>query len=67
MAHELDNGNLDQIKDWIKANPETDVQVCDCCGDGEKWHGIAGEHYHAEDPRGAHGPYAYNGGFCECN
>lgn len=21
-----------------------DVQVCDCCGDGESWHGQPGEH-----------------------
>ena len=21
-----------------------DVQVCDCCGDGEGWHGTPGEH-----------------------
>jgi len=22
-----------------------DVQVCDCCGDGDGWYGIPGEHY----------------------
>ena len=25
-----------------------DVSVCDCCGDGENWHGTPGEH-HLED------------------
>ncbi len=45
----------------------SDVTVCDCCGDGDDWHGTPGEHYNAEDPRGPDGPYAYNGGLCECN
>jgi len=71
--------NLDQIDDesiledndlilkWIKENEDHDVQVCDCCGDGENWHGVPGEHYNNDDPRGPNGPYAYNGGLCECN
>lgn len=45
-----------------------DVTVCDCCGNGlDEWHGVAGEHYNIEDQRGKDGPYAYNGGLCECN
>jgi len=33
---------------WIAANSCHDVSVCDCCGDGETWHGTPGEH-HLED------------------
>ncbi len=55
------------ISRWILANTNHDVQVCDCCGDGEQWHGTPGEHYGPDDPRGRHGPYAYNGGLCECH
>lgn len=45
-----------------------DVQVCDCCGNGEDdWHGEPGEHYNTEDPMGKIGPYAYNGGLAECH
>lgn len=55
------------VLQWIKNNGEHDVQVCDCCGDGEQWYGTPGEHYNNEDPRGYEGPYAYNGGLCECN
>ncbi len=55
------------IQVWIDAHGDHDVQVCDCCGDGEDWYGVPGEHYNTEDPRGHEGPYAYNGGLCECN
>lgn len=44
-----------------------DVQVCDCCGDGENWHGEPGQHYTVADPEGDDGPYRYNGGLCECH
>ena len=44
-----------------------DVEVCDCCGDGESWHGEPGEHYGPDDPPGNDGPYGYNGGLCECH
>lgn len=28
-----------------------DVQVCDCCGDGQEWYGVAGHHHlGAEEP-----------------
>lgn len=44
-----------------------DMQVCDCCGDGAaSWHGEPGRHYGEDDPPGARGPYAYNGGAAEC-
>ncbi len=47
---------------------ESDVCVCDCCGDGiDSWHGTPGQHYGDEDPRGADGPYADNEGVCQCH
>ncbi len=52
---------------WIGANDKHDVSVCDCCGDGEYWYGLAGEHYNRDDPLGPDGPYGYNGGLCECH
>ncbi len=53
---------------WMLNTPIAhDVQVCDCCGNGEEWHGEAGEHYGPSDPSGMEGPYAYNGGLAECN
>lgn len=58
---------LADIQKWIKNNSDHDVQVCDCCGDGEGWWGTPGEHYSCDDPRGERGPYAYNGGLCECD
>jgi hypothetical protein len=63
----LNDFNHDEILKWIKANPTTDAQVCDCCGNGEYWYDIPGEHYNLCDPHGPEGPYAYNGGLCECN
>ena len=66
--HELClTGDLGVILRWIKANDDHDVSVCDCCGDGENWHGSPGEHYGSQDPPGPNGPYAYNGGLCECH
>lgn len=55
------------IMDWIMSHPDTDAQVCDCCGDGQQWWGVPGEHYNNDDPQGPDGPYAYNGGLCECH
>ena len=55
------------ILDWIADHNDHDVSVCDCCGDGEEWYGVPGEHYNSEDPPGQDGPYAYNGGLCECH
>jgi hypothetical protein len=57
----------EKILEWIEDHPGTDVQVCDCCGDGETWYGDPGWHYGKEDPPGDNGPYTYNGGLCECN
>lgn len=52
---------------YIEDQDDHDVQVCDCCGDGEDWYGEPGEHYGRDDPQGEYGPYAYNGGLCECH
>jgi len=57
----------DDILKWMKEAEGYDVCICDCCGDTEGWYGIPGEHYGPMDPRGPSGPYAYNGGLCECN
>lgn len=61
----LDDGDLDAILKWIAENKGHDVQVCDCCGDGDDWYGEPGAHYTSDDPSGSRGPYAYNGGLCE--
>lgn len=63
---ELDN-DIDKICAWIDNNDGHDVQICDCCGDGEGWYGVPGEHYNSEDPIGRNGPYASNGGLCKCH
>lgn len=70
--HQLPDGLLDQgidaVFSWIESQNETDVTVCDCCGNGDKnWYGTPGEHYTEADPAGSCGPYAYNGGLCECD
>ncbi len=70
---QLDDGMTDQLEsheilEWIKKNPETEACVCDCCGNGDDgWYGEPGQHYTSQDPIGKHGPYAYNGGLCECH
>lgn len=63
------DGNHEAILKWIRAHRDgTDMSVCDCCGDGEgNWHGEPGSHYGPDDPLGKNGPYAYNGGLCECH
>jgi len=66
-AVELDGSAPDEWRAWIQAHPETEVQVCDCCGDGAYWYGIPGEHYGSDDPPGPGGPYAGNGGLCQCH
>jgi hypothetical protein len=62
-----ENGDHDPIKAWIEEHDNHDVSVCDCCGNGEYWYGVPGEHYNADDLPGNSGPYAYNGGLCECH
>ena len=57
-------GDHQVIVDWIKSNPDSDVSVCDCCGDGEGWCGTPSEHDYKDF--GMNGPYAYNGGVPLC-
>ena len=61
------DGDIDLILLWIDTHNDHDVQICDCCGDGDMWYGEPGEHYGSDDPVGRGGPYEYNGGLCECN
>lgn len=56
-----------QVLRWMESHKDHDVQICDCCGTGAYWYGEPGQHYGAMDPQGKNGPYAYNGGLCECN
>jgi hypothetical protein len=35
---------------WIASEKDHDVSVCDCCGDGENWHGMPGEHHDFRPP-----------------
>ena len=63
----LDGDEMYEALYWISENLDHDVSVCDCCGDGESWYGTPGEHYGRNDPPGHCGPYAYNGGYCECH
>lgn len=64
---DLDYSDHDAVNDWITRHEDSDIQVCDCCGDGEGWYGTPGEHYNREDPQGPNGPYAGNGGLCHCH
>lgn len=71
-THQIPDGLLDRgadaVFDWMaERTAPHDVQVCDCCGDGEGWYGTPGQHYESDDPPGHSGPYAYNGGLCECH
>lgn len=61
------NEDRNDILEWINTATGHDVCICDCCGDTKGWYGVPGEHYNTTDPRGPDGPYAYNGGLCECN
>lgn len=68
VPQEVQERGTDAILRWIIENPgKHEVQICDCCGDGEGWYGEPGEHYTAQDPQGKDGPYAYNGGLAECS
>ena len=63
----LESWDINTIQHWIKFNPEShNVQICDCCGNGEVWYGEPGEHFQDGDHGGPNGPYAYNGGLPEC-
>lgn len=55
------------VQAWMEKVEGHDVCICDCCGDMTTWHGTPGEHYGPSDLAGVDGPYAYNGGLCECH
>lgn len=65
----VDTHTPEEIVKWLHNSFDpTDVQVCDCCGDGDQmWYGTPGSHYGSDDLQGLDGPYAYNGGLCECH
>ncbi|KKM85204.1 hypothetical protein LCGC14_1291380 [marine sediment metagenome] len=64
----VDFGDFDAMLAWIAEHEESDIAVCDCCGDGEaEWYGVPGEHYNPDDPPGPDGPYAPNGGLAKCH
>jgi hypothetical protein len=67
LPDSIDGYDTEAVLKWIGENEDHDIQICDCCGDGCGWYGTPGEHYGPEDPPGPNGPYAYNGGLCECN
>ena len=67
LPDEVDGFDWEAVEKWISENEYTDMTVCDCCGDGDGWYGIPGEHYNADDPPGNDGPYASNGGLCRCH
>ncbi|MHB1939019.1 MAG: hypothetical protein ACYCOR_20965 [Acidobacteriaceae bacterium] len=68
QAEGVDGHDVAAVEKWIDEQTEPhDVEICDCCGDGISWHGEPGWHYSQLDPQGPHGPYAYNGGLCECH
>jgi hypothetical protein len=62
-----ESGDIKTISDWMAIYTNSDVSICDCCGDGHKWYGTPGEHFTGGDYRGPNGSYAYNGGLPECN
>jgi len=72
-THQLPDGvdgyDQDAVLGWLKSpeGQESDVQICDCCGDGDRWYGVPGEHYGFDDPPGLGGPYVYNGGYARCH
>lgn len=52
---------------WVTRHKDHDVKRCNCCGDENGWYSEPGNHYSEYDPKGELGPYAYNGGLCECH
>ena len=67
LPGKLSGADVETITRWVSEHDGHDVCVCDCCGDTNDWYGIPGEHYNSDDPPGPNGPYAYNGGLCECH
>jgi hypothetical protein len=66
IPQQIQEGGAEVMRHWCAVN-KTDAQVCDCCGDGDGRYGEPGQHHTSIDPVGKDGPYAYNGGLCECH
>ena len=58
---------IEKVPKWMTDNTDSDVSVCDSCGNGYEWYGVPSEHYNREDRQGKNGVYGYNGGLCECH
>ena len=54
-------GFHESIVAWMSKN-QSDVMICDCCGDGTQWHCVPGHHFQGEPSS----TYDYNGGLPEC-
>ena len=69
LPDDVDGHDPDAVDKWIAQQIDSphDVQVCDCCGNGEDHYGIPGEHYSPVDRAGEDGPYAGNGGLAHCH
>jgi hypothetical protein len=44
IQHYTATGDHLAVTNWIESEANHDVCVCDCCGDGERWHGYPGLH-----------------------
>ena len=40
----IDGMRTEEVQMWIDEHPDTDAQVCDCCGNGEYWYADPGIH-----------------------
>lgn len=52
ILEEFDNAEDPQeyLLRWLDHNHDNDVQVCDCCGDGENWYSEPGYHDRCTQP-----------------
>lgn len=57
--------SFETILSWLEDQVNSDVKICDCCGNGQTWYGTPGQHYSEDDPSGPTGPY--DGGVAECH
>lgn len=69
VPESMDLADTDAVLAWLLTEDgwASDVQVCDCCGDGDSHYGTPGKHYTGADPEGDDGPYRHNGGFSHCH
>ncbi len=51
IAAKLDAGDVDAVTCWMFRKDDHDVQICDCCGDGDgSWWSEPGEHDYSVQP-----------------